>query len=220
MTENSIINIGTNRATARGTEIVKSNSDMGKDAFLKILVAELSNQDPTEKVDSTQYVTQLAQFTSLEQMTNLNSTMSYSSYSSLIGKAVTLSDRDASGVPYTGIVDSVTKDGAYTYLSVLVNENGTNVYKDFDASHIVSVINVPNYNLDNITGNLSILTASSLIGKNADFTVNTGEEAEKYSGIVQGVFTSQGSIKFNVKLNDTGEIITLNLSQLTGVKEA
>src|SRR5579864_3269908 len=40
--------------------------------FLQLLVTQLKNQDPTNPVDGTQFVTQLAQFSELEQMINAN----------------------------------------------------------------------------------------------------------------------------------------------------
>jgi flagellar basal-body rod modification protein FlgD len=48
---------------------------VSKDGFLKILAAELQNQDPMNAQDNTQYVAQMAQFTALEQMQNLNASM-------------------------------------------------------------------------------------------------------------------------------------------------
>lgn len=45
---------------------------MGKDAFLKLLVTQLANQDPMSPADPTEFVSQLAQFTSLEQLTSVN----------------------------------------------------------------------------------------------------------------------------------------------------
>jgi flagellar basal-body rod modification protein FlgD len=43
-----------------------------KELFLKLLVAQMKNQDPLAPQDSTQYVAQLAQFSSLEQLTSIN----------------------------------------------------------------------------------------------------------------------------------------------------
>jgi flagellar basal-body rod modification protein FlgD len=42
-----------------------------ENTFLTLMVSELENQDPENPADSTQFVTQLAQFTQLEQTTNL-----------------------------------------------------------------------------------------------------------------------------------------------------
>src|SRR5574337_74639 len=74
------------------------NDAMGKDSFLKLLVTQLQNQDPLNPTDNTQFVAQLAQFSSLEGITNLNTSMesmskgmaSLESFNSagLVGRAV------------------------------------------------------------------------------------------------------------------------------------
>lgn len=56
----------------------KSNSDLDKDAFLKLMLAQLQNQDPLEPLDGTDYSAQLAQFSSLEQMQNINESLNMS----------------------------------------------------------------------------------------------------------------------------------------------
>ncbi len=50
----------------------ESKSDLDKDAFLQLMIAQLQNQDPLEPLDGTDYSAQLAQFSSLEQMKNIN----------------------------------------------------------------------------------------------------------------------------------------------------
>lgn len=55
-----------------------SNPDdvsMGKDDFLKLLVAQLQNQDPMNPSDPTEFTAQLAQFSQLEQLTNVNTSL-------------------------------------------------------------------------------------------------------------------------------------------------
>lgn len=113
-------------ATAKGTKIASSTQDsLDKDAFLKILVAELSNQNPDDAKDSTQYISQLAQFSSLEQMSNLNKTMTFSGASALLGKTVLLTDTDSNANQYYGIVKGASINSGVVKLSVQVDQNGT-----------------------------------------------------------------------------------------------
>src|SRR5687767_2554376 len=61
----------------------RGSSKLGKDEFLKMMMAQLAQQDPTAPSDSNAFVAQLAQFTSLEQMQNVNTSLE----SLLIGQA-------------------------------------------------------------------------------------------------------------------------------------
>ena len=54
-----------------GIEIRKTLKSLGKDDFLKLLVTQLTHQDPTEPLKDQQFVAQMAQFSSLEQMQNI-----------------------------------------------------------------------------------------------------------------------------------------------------
>ncbi|MBI5344595.1 MAG: flagellar hook assembly protein FlgD [Deltaproteobacteria bacterium] len=66
---------GVGQAPATAAAGVKTEEPMGKDAFLKLLVTQLQNQDPLNPMDNTAFVAQLAQFSSLEGITNLGATM-------------------------------------------------------------------------------------------------------------------------------------------------
>ena len=209
-----------NSATKRGTPIKSAGSDMDKNSFLKILAAELTNQDPTNAADSTAYVTQMAQMVTMEQLANLNTTMSYNANSSLIGKGVTVSDYDSQGNNYTGVVQAVTKQGANTYLTLIVNENGTNVYRNFDAGNVVSVIDVPDYAMDNLERYTSLLTSSMLIGKDVELKVKESNEDKDYDGRVLEVGQSNGNIYIKVKVEETGETKNFYLDEITRIYEA
>ncbi|MDV2685433.1 flagellar hook assembly protein FlgD [Alkalihalophilus lindianensis] len=73
-------------------------SGLGKDDFLKLLITQLQNQDPSNPMDDREFIAQMAQFSSLEQMTNMNTTIqkfvdtqtsqSLVQFSELIGKEV------------------------------------------------------------------------------------------------------------------------------------
>lgn len=73
----TVANTKSSDKTENGTQIVMPGEETNKDLFLKLLVAQMSNQDPLNPQDPTQYVTQLAQFSSLEQMQSLNEGMEY-----------------------------------------------------------------------------------------------------------------------------------------------
>ena len=85
---------------------------LGKDDFLKLLITQLSNQDPTSPMDNTAFIAQMAEFSSLEQMTNMNanfekmnSMLSSSQAVNTIGKTV---DIDLGDTNITGRVDAIT----------------------------------------------------------------------------------------------------------------
>ncbi|KMT21705.1 flagellar hook capping FlgD N-terminal domain-containing protein [Clostridium cylindrosporum] len=103
-----------------------SSSDLSsKDVFFQILSAELSNQDPMKGKDGTEYVSQLAQFTTLEQTQQLYSSInkllmsqSVTEAGMMIGKEVEFGVRGNDGTYKTekGVVTSVKIDGGQVYL--------------------------------------------------------------------------------------------------------
>ena len=125
------------------TKVVKDSSSLDKNAFLKILVAELSNQDPTQQKDSTAYVAQLAQFSSLEQMTNLNSSVTFSNATSLVGKTAWVSDLDSKSEVFFGQVLGVSKNGDTITLSMKVTDSGTKAtsIEQFNFKNVTDVAN-------------------------------------------------------------------------------
>ena len=86
------------------------NSAMGKDQFLKLFVAQLQHQDPMNPMQDSDFMGQMASFSTLEQVSNLASENAKNNAIGLIGRTVTYKDKD--GAEFTGTVEKVsTKDG-------------------------------------------------------------------------------------------------------------
>lgn len=97
------------------------DSQLGKDEFMKILVSQLSNQDPLEPTSDTDFIAQLAQFSMLEQMQSLNSGFLTSQAYSLIGKQVYVSkpiDGESNTELIFGKVDGVVRQDGIDYLMI------------------------------------------------------------------------------------------------------
>ena len=63
--------------TTKPTEnIVNGKKVLGQDQFLKLMLSQLENQDPLEPVKDTDFIAQMAQFSSLEQQSQLNKSIS------------------------------------------------------------------------------------------------------------------------------------------------
>jgi len=218
-------------ATERGTKIVKKGQEMDKNAFLRILTAELTNQDPMNAKDSTAYVSQLAQFSSLEQMANLNSTMTFTSASSLVGKTVALDSYDDYGKQYGGTVNNVSKVGDNVTVTVNVAKyKGDEIVgyedKDFNFKEVSDIIDVPDdksqiltylsQNISYLNQNINFMTASSLINKSVD--LKSTSENKEYSGTVKEIYKASDGIKMKVIIDEEGTEKEFSYGELIKVK--
>jgi flagellar basal-body rod modification protein FlgD len=89
---------------ANSTTKPTSKTAVDYQSFLKLLIAEMKNQDPTKPMDSTQYVAQLATFSQVEQSVQTNTKLDQIMQSSalsqadaLIGRSITSADGKTSG---------------------------------------------------------------------------------------------------------------------------
>lgn len=95
------------------TSSTSATPTLDYDAFLQLLLAQMQNQDPMNPTDSTEYVSQLASFSSVEQGMNTNKKLdqllvvsNLSQASAMIGQTLTSADGTQSGTVASVRVDS------------------------------------------------------------------------------------------------------------------
>lgn len=188
------------------------NSNLGKDAFLKILMTQLQNQDPTKPMDDSQFIAQMAQFSSLEQMTNLTTAFEKFAegqeqtqmieYSNFVGKEVKwheLTEKlDADGKPLTN-----EGTGAITGVKFLEG----NIEFTLAGGKVITPGNISEV-LSSSTSSNSLVEASMMIGKIVSYSSDNGEA----SGQVESVSKKDGNIVFNL-----GEL-SISAKQINSIK--
>lgn len=156
------------------------DSNLGKDAFLQLMIAQLQHQDPTAPMDNSEFIAQMAQFTTLEQMQNMTSSIEklvdLQGQSQLIEYAGFLGCK----VSWTAVTEDVDAEGKF------ITESGENVI-----TAIQYIEGTPVFTLDNGTeitpGNIaglaldggapatesnSLVQASALIGKTVSYLLD------------------------------------------------
>ena len=131
--------ITTSTSNAVSTSISRStNKTLGQDDFLKILVAQISAQDPTNPKSDTDFIGQMAQFTSLEQTKASQQDMAVLRANEMIGRTVELNPGNGAKT-FTGVVSEVTfKDGAP---QIKVGD------QSYDFSKVTRILPTPTVNL-------------------------------------------------------------------------
>lgn len=106
-------------------EPVGLNSTMGRDQFLNLLVTQMRNQNPLDPISDSDFIAQLAQFSTLEGVEKLNTSFDdmlklqqLTQGANLVGR-VAVFDRDDSTEPGRGLIQSVNLDGQK--INLLIN---------------------------------------------------------------------------------------------------
>ncbi|WP_441238166.1 flagellar hook assembly protein FlgD [Bradyrhizobium sp. 930_D9_N1_4] len=114
----------TSKSSSTSSTTTTSSNSVDYNTFLQLLVAEMKNQDPTNPMDTSQYMSQFAQLSTVEQAMQTNtkldallSSQSLSQANGLIGKTVSFTD--ATGASFSGKVVSISinNDGAIANLA-------------------------------------------------------------------------------------------------------
>ena len=131
---------------------VGKKSELDKDAFLSLLVTQMQYQDPLSPMDNTEYLAQLAQYSSLEQMTNvasklgevytlvenIDSSVLVGQLSSMIGKDIQWSSDGKTF--YEGTVTGVSvTDGKTSVIATTKAADGTDLSTKVEIAHITRV---------------------------------------------------------------------------------
>jgi len=191
-------------------------SATGKDDFLKMMVAQLQNQDPLNPLDGTDFTAQLAQFSSLEQLTNTNAQLeTLALYQSSLNNAQSVS---FIGKEITAKGNIIKVDGTSTDLTYNLSEGAQKV--------VVSIYDEGGNFVDTLElgsqqeGENSVTWDSSAVAA-GDYTFDVsasdadGNVVSAYTmitGKVTGVSFEEGSPILSVNGQDIpfGNIISVN----------
>lgn len=170
-------------ANKQQAERKTGNSALGKDEFLKILMTQLQNQDPTNPMKDTEFIAQMAQFSALEQMMNM--TKAFESFaegqqqtqliqfSSFVGKQVKwdeLTDKlDDKGLPIA--------NSGIGLITAIKFVNG-NVEFTLADGKVITPGNISEV-LSGGTSSNSLVEASMMIGKTVTYIPTSTEPVEE-----------------------------------------
>ena len=181
----------------------QDNGALGKDAFLKILITQLQNQDPTSPMDDKEFIAQMAQFSSLEQMQNMTTAMEnllesqqqsqLMSYTTFVGKEV----------KWHEITDKVDADNKPIYnegtgaIQELKFVNGEAVFvladgKEIKPGNISSILGGTSTTEPTVPAGNPLAEASQLIGQTVQYT--NGDQVVE--AIIEAIKTNNVNIEY------------------------
>ncbi|WAA13600.1 flagellar hook assembly protein FlgD [Fervidibacillus halotolerans] len=172
---------------------------IGKDTFLKLLMAQLQNQDPLNPLEDKDFIAQMATFTSVEQLMDMKESLNsllqaekndqQVNYLQLIGKEVLWHK-----VSYNEEKEPIIEEGKGVISTISFAEDTPRFYLE-DGTEL-SPSNVSEVHNDSYEQ--TIVQASYLIGKQVSWKKD-GIEA---SGTVQSVIRKDGAIYFQLDDED------------------
>lgn len=184
----------TSTTSAASTATTSAQASLGKDDFLKLLVTQLQNQDPLKPMDNTEFVSQMAQFSSLEQMQNLYRMGELQQANTMIGRYVKAQEYKVAGQPdlVYGKVYGVRSDSGTTYLML---DGG----REVKADDVVSSMDDNGLNAE----------LSNMVGKTAMVRIYDGNgQVTNLRSITVKSYQIKNGQPFVI--SDQGETVSLN----------
>lgn len=175
VTDVSSVKTGSIRMYEEERKVTGSN-ELGKDAFLQILVTQLGNQDPLSPATDTEFIAQMAQFSSLEQMQNMNAAIEKQTAYGYVGSEVGANyvyDTTAESLvaqQVFGYVEGISKIGGKEYLQVVDYET-KNVFL-VPPDKVTTVLGGSSFD-DNTVSNMTIEELEELIDKSSKNAVDS-----------------------------------------------
>lgn len=183
-------------------------NDLGKDAFMQLLVTQLRYQDPLNPMDNQAFMAQMAQFSALEHMMNMSQSLDRSNTHALIGKVVEATYKDPASnqlEPVVGKVDGVVTRNNQHFLLV----NG----KEIELKDVQSVID------PSLISDTDVTSGFELIGKTVQASLKDKETGKDfmYEGEVQQIVMKAG--KPHVVIGVGEKAVTISVDGVKNVIE-
>jgi flagellar basal-body rod modification protein FlgD len=113
------MNVGAATRAGSISQALAGNQKLGQEEFLKLLITQLTNQDPLSPQDDKEFLAQMAQFSTVEGVGEMSKAMYQLQGASLIGRTVDATVASASGTDQiTGVVKAVYFKGNEVHFTV------------------------------------------------------------------------------------------------------
>lgn len=208
-----------------GTSLTSSMPSMGKEEFLKLLVAQLAHQDPLEPMENSEFVAQLSQFSSVEQLMNANdnlatlqmlaSSQSNTNIAGLIGKVVEATG-DTIRHTATG-PEAINFDlsSAADHGTVSITDAEGNLIKEIDFKNLGAGQNQVAWDGRDSAGNMVSTGNYSVKVEAFDADGNPVNASTQFTATVTGVSYATG-----VPLLEIGDGTTIQVADVVAVRQA
>ncbi len=208
---------------------VGQNQTLGQDAFMKLLVAQIQHQDPLNPQSNTEFVSQLAQFSSLSEQTNTNKLLELVSIQQkglantddvqLIGKSVTVSGNTmtSTGQGYA-VPGSFTLGAAAASVTVTVSDASGNPVRTVNVGAHGAGVTQFSWDGRNDTGTVQPAGSYKIAVTAKDAKGNAIDVATTTTGVVKSVsYDANGPL---LTLMDGSQARTSDLSQVSAAPAA